>query len=202
MGKLCSTRRFLEEKTDVWLSRELFFFKRNGSRVNAVTQTCWCWAVGKHMSQMATAVAAQNLSPAHSMTGVIFFAYHWLTRRCVKTRPTTACIKFCCRLEQGFPTSATQICAIAKNIPIFAGKRPLRPLLSANAILFWRELFKPIGLIIKLWFGHDYFSLTPVVANADYSRLAIDISHKFSKGLYALIPAPVSLRHITVNEQH
>jgi len=108
----------------------LFRFKNERCGVDAVAEAAWFRAVGKNMTQMATAIVAVNFGSGHSMTHIDCLANDLRISRFEETGPAGTRVKFCITGKERFTATSTLVGSFVFPVPIFISKRWLGALFS------------------------------------------------------------------------
>ena len=126
-----------------------FFFtvllgnKAHGSRIHAVTFAGRCWAVTKHMPQMAVSMFAPDLGPDRKELAVLTGHYIFRDQRFAETRPAGTRFILILGAEQRFAGDNINIDTLPVIVPVFILKGRLGAFLLGYFILQRRKpLFK------------------------------------------------------------
>src|SRR5215467_13806992 len=106
-----------------------------GDRIDAVAQTCRTRPIGKYMSEVSAALAANDLSPGHAKACVLFSLDSFVIDGFVEAGPTGTGIVLGIRVEQFIPTCCAFVYTRVFCLMVLAGKRSLRSFHSADFVL-------------------------------------------------------------------
>ena len=115
-----------------------------GDRIDAVAQAGRTGPIGKYMSEVSAALAANDLSPGHAIACVFFSLDAFVINWCIEAGPTGTGIILRIRIEQFISTCCAFVYTRVFCLIVLAGKRPLRSFHSADFVLLGREYVFPL----------------------------------------------------------
>lgn len=113
------------------------------------------------MAEVAATARAMNFSAGHEMA-VVFARFDRAVERQEEARPSAAAFVFRVRLEKRLSAAGASEDAVALLLVERAGSGSFGAVLPENAVLFWRELRRPLtfGLVDGKIFASHIESLT------------------------------------------
>lgn len=118
-------------------------------RVDTIAEARWCRTILEDVPQVRVTRVTQNFGSPHAIARVEFGADGLLVEGRPETGPARAGLEFGLRIEEGGSAADAPIAAFPFQVPVFATKGRLSPLLASHVILLWREVLFPflVGLV-------------------------------------------------------
>src|SRR6266516_1215432 len=114
-------------------------------RVDAVAQAGRPRPVGKHVTEMPTAIRAHDLCADHSERLVALLVDRLVTRRRREGRPAATGVVLRLGAEKLRAAARTPVGASLEHVIVFARKRGFRALFAEDVVLLGIELRAPLG---------------------------------------------------------
>ena len=145
---MCSERSLCSQKLIV--SSVRFEFEADG--VDAVAFARGSRAVVEHVSQVASARAAEHFHPGHAVRPV-GFRHDFVLVRLVEAGSARSCIELVAGFEKNCPATRAGIVPFFFVVLKLSGKRHLGSFFAQHVVLFGGELFFPLVFVL----GHVIF---------------------------------------------